>query len=142
MNRRHFVMSSAAAAGTLATRGLASPNDTVRLACVGVRGQGRAHIQNYAKMPNVEAACDVDQSVLNQRLQDLGWLGKSAPRSSPITETRKDKSIDAVSATPPTGTPRPSGPAQSAGRLRPCSHVRIARSSRRPRKCNRIVSTE
>ncbi|HSB14279.1 MAG TPA: Gfo/Idh/MocA family oxidoreductase [Bryobacteraceae bacterium] len=104
MNRRHFVMSSAAAAGTLATRGLASRNDTVRLACVGVRGQGRAHIQNYAKMANVEIAalCDVDQSVLNQRLQDLDKLGKKRP--AVFTDYRKlleDKSIDAVSIATP-----------------------------------------
>jgi predicted dehydrogenase len=104
MNRRHFVMSSAAAAGTLATRGLASPNDTIRLACVGVRGQGRAHIQNYAKMANVEIAalCDVDQSVLNQRLQDLDKLGKKRP--AVFTDYRKlleDKSIDAVSIATP-----------------------------------------
>ena len=71
MNRRHFLMSSVAA-GTAAVRSssLASPNDTVRVACVGVRGQGRAHISHYAKMNNVEIAaiCDIDESVLNPQL--------------------------------------------------------------------------
>ncbi len=56
MNRRHFVMTSTAAAGALRSSALASANDTVRVACVGVRGQGGAHISAYSKMKNVEIA--------------------------------------------------------------------------------------
>ena len=82
MNRRHFLMSSVAA-GTAALRSssLASPNDTVRVACVGVRGQGRAHIAHYAKMPNVEIAaiCDIDESILNQRVAEVEKMGKKRP---------------------------------------------------------------
>jgi predicted dehydrogenase len=55
-------------------------------------------------MANVEIAalCDVDQFVLNQRLQDLDKLGKKRP--AVFTEYRKlleDKSIDAVSIATP-----------------------------------------
>ncbi len=73
MNRRHFLMSSAAAAGALSTKGLASANDTVRVACVGIRGQGNSHIHEYSKMQNVEIAalCDVDENVLNKRLGEV-----------------------------------------------------------------------
>ena len=54
MQRRHFLMTSTAA---LAKRtAFASPNDTVRVACVGVHGQGRNHIRAYSAMPNVEIA--------------------------------------------------------------------------------------
>src|SRR5579885_1500468 len=104
MNRRYFLMGTAAAAGALRSSSLASPNDTVRVACVGVRGQGRAHIRHYAEMPNVEMAalCDSDESVLNQRLADVEKLGKKRPAA--FTDLRKlleDRSIDAISIATP-----------------------------------------
>lgn len=104
MNRRHFLMNSAAAVSAVRASSLASPNDTVRVACVGVRGQGRAHIQAYSKMPNVEIAaiCDVDESVLEQRSQEAEKLTKKRPTG--FTDLRKlleDKSIDAISIATP-----------------------------------------
>jgi len=104
VKRRHFLMTSAAAAGALASKSLASPNDTVRIACVGIRGQGRHHIQVYSRMPNVEVAalCDVDESVLNARVKDLEGAGKKRPAA--YTDFRKlleDKTIDAVSIATP-----------------------------------------
>src|SRR5437016_14457250 len=104
MNRRHFLTSSTLAGTQLATHALASANDTVRVACVGVRGQGQAHIKAYAKMPNVEIAaiCDVDESILQQRLNDAEKLTKKRPAS--FTDLRKlldDKSIDAISIATP-----------------------------------------
>src|SRR5215471_112547 len=102
--RRHFLMTSTAAATLTRSSALASPNDTVRVACVGVRGQGQSHIRAYAKMPNVEIAalCDVDESVLNQRLSDAEKLTKKRPAA--FTDLRKlleDKSIDAISIATP-----------------------------------------
>jgi predicted dehydrogenase len=102
MERRHFLMTSAAA--VVGRTVLASPNDTVRVACVGLHGQGRSHIKAYAAMPNVEiaAVCDVDESVLNERLQDIEKLGKKRPAG--FTDLRKlleDKSIDAISIATP-----------------------------------------
>jgi predicted dehydrogenase len=81
-----------------------TPSDTVRVACVGVRGQGRTHIAQYAKMPNVEIAalCDVDENVLNAQLAAVEKLGKKRPAA--FTDFRKlleDKSIDAVSLATP-----------------------------------------
>ena len=84
--------------------GLASANDTVRVACVGVRGQGRAHIKHYAQMSNVEIAaiCDIDESVLNARLSDVEKLGKKRPASYvDFRKVLEDKSIDAVSLATP-----------------------------------------
>jgi predicted dehydrogenase len=94
-------MSTAAAA---ATRAMASPNDTVRVACAGIRGQGRHHIKVYSEMPNVEVAalCDVDESILNHRVKDLEQKGKKRPAA--YTDFRRmleDKSIDAVSIASP-----------------------------------------
>src|SRR3954451_15955004 len=82
MDRRYFLVSSAAAAGSaLSSKGRASVNDTVRVACVGVRGQGNSHIKNYSVMANVEIAaiCDVDESVLESRLKQVESSGKKRP---------------------------------------------------------------
>ncbi len=78
MERRHFLMTSAAAVAGRTV--LASPNDTVRVACVGVHGQGRSHIRAYAAMPNVEiaAVCDVDESVLNRAAAGYRKAGQEA----------------------------------------------------------------
>jgi predicted dehydrogenase len=103
MNRRHFLISSAAA-GAAALKAAPSINDTVRVACVGIRGQGRAHIHMYSQMPTVEIAalCDVDETVLNQRTQEMVSAGKKKPAG--YTDVRKlleDKSIDAISIATP-----------------------------------------
>jgi predicted dehydrogenase len=104
MNRRYF-LSSAVSAGALLRSGLAaSPNDTVRVACVGVHGRGKDHIHAYSRMANVEiaAVCDVDESVLNDRVSEIEK--SSGRRPKPYTDFRKlleDKSIDAVSIATP-----------------------------------------
>jgi len=96
--------SIATGAAVLRSSSLASPNDTVRIACVGVRGQGRAHISHYAKMDNVEIAaiCDIDESVLNARLADVEKLGKKRPAGyADLRKLLEDKSIDAISIATP-----------------------------------------
>jgi len=100
MERRHFLLSSVAATGAVTSSALASANGRIRVACVGVRGRGRSHIDAYTKMPNVEVAaiCDIDESVLNQRLREVE--SKTGKRPVGLTDFRKlldDKSIDAVS---------------------------------------------
>jgi predicted dehydrogenase len=103
MNRRFFLIGSAAAAAP-PWRAAASPNDTVRVACVGVRGQGNSHIQAYSAMPNVEiaAVCDVDESVLDKRLGEIEASGKKRPaRFTDFRKLLEEKSIDAVSIATP-----------------------------------------
>jgi len=95
---------SSAAAGAAVLKAAPSINDTVRVACVGIRGQGKAHIHMYSQMPTVEIAalCDVDESVLNQRTQEMVSAGKKKPTG--YTDVRKlleDKSIDAISIATP-----------------------------------------
>jgi predicted dehydrogenase len=101
MDRRHFLLGSAIAAQSVAR---AAANDTVRVACVGVRGQGRTHIAHYLAMPKVEiaAVCDIDESILNARLGEIEQ--KSGKRPAGFTDLRKlleDKSIDAISIATP-----------------------------------------
>src|SRR5438445_7665127 len=102
MNRRYFLMSAGAAIA--AKKALASPNETVRVACVGVRGQGKSHISSYSKMENVEiaAVCDIDESILKDRIDSIEKLGKKRPAA--YTDLRKlleDKNIDAISIATP-----------------------------------------
>jgi len=104
MRRRYFLGSMAAAGAAVRASGLASPNDTVRVACVGVRSQGHAHIQHYSRMPNVQiaAVCDVDEGVLNARVAEIEKT--SGKRPAAYTDFRKlleEKSIDAVSIATP-----------------------------------------
>jgi predicted dehydrogenase len=104
MDRRHFLMGSAAAGAALGSSALASPNDTVRVACVGLRGRGTAHIGAYSKMKNVEIAafCDVDDSVMAMRIKQLEKDGIKKPAAyRDLRKLLEDKSIDAVSIATP-----------------------------------------
>lgn len=86
---------------------LASPKSssgTVRIACVGLRGRGKSHLQAFTTLPNVDvvAICDIDQSVLADASKFVEGTGKKAP--APYTDLRKlleDKSIDAISIATP-----------------------------------------
>lgn len=108
-NRRDFIKSSAAAAaaGTLGFNiksHAGSPNGTVRVAVVGVRGQGNSHIKEYLKMPNVEIAaiCDIDEKYRNQRIGEIEKASGKKPKD--FVDVRKlleDKSIDAISIATP-----------------------------------------
>jgi predicted dehydrogenase len=83
---------------------LASPNDTIRVACVGVRSQGRSHLRAYNKMRNVDIAAivDIDESVLNSRLDDVEKMGRKRPTGfTDLRQLLEDKSIDAISIATP-----------------------------------------
>ena len=105
MDRRYFLGSAISAGVALRSSALASPNDTVRVACVGVHGRGREHIRAYSRMKNVEIAaiCDIDESVLNAQVAAKSRRrGKKRPAA--FTDLRKlleDKSIDAISIATP-----------------------------------------
>jgi predicted dehydrogenase len=146
MDRRHFLTGSLAAAQAVARAGA---NDTVRVACVGVRGQGRAHIAHYWAMPKVEiaAVCDIDESVLEARLNEIE--AKTQKRPAGFTDFRKlleDKSIDAVSiATPNHHHTLQTIWACQAGKdvyvEKPCSHdmFEARQIAAAARKYNRLV---
>lgn len=109
VNRRYFLMSSGILAATpLAARASSAngANNRVRAAVIGVKGRGGEHIQGFSRLKdnNVELAalCDVDENVLNQRLDQVEKRTGKKPQA--FTDMRKvfdDKSIDVVSfATP------------------------------------------
>jgi predicted dehydrogenase len=114
LNRRDFIKSTARSGVGLAALGgisffpnperIFGANDRVRVAVVGLHGQGMVHLQNYAKMPNVEIAalCDVDENVTRERLANLEKMGVKKPAT--FVDLRKlleDKSIDAISIATP-----------------------------------------
>lgn len=71
MNRRDFLMSTAVLTAGATVKGLASPNETVRMAVVGCGGRGQSHVSAWSSMPNVEivALCDVDEFRIGEKLK-------------------------------------------------------------------------
>lgn len=109
INRRFFLMTSAALAGVRMSghsHSANGPSNRVRVAVIGLKGRGKDHIQGFLRQVdrNVELAalCDVDETVLNERLSEVE--AKVGKRPISFTDMRKvfeDKSIDVVSfATP------------------------------------------
>src|SRR5262249_22452290 len=79
-------------------------NDRVRIAVIGIRGQGFVHVEGFSGERNAEVAaiCDVDENVVAQRLVDMEK--RNLPKPKVYTDYRKlleDKSIDAVSIATP-----------------------------------------
>jgi len=109
IERRDFLKTTGQAIGAgaavLALGGrVLGANDRVRVAVCGVRGRGNNHIEGYEKLPNVEIAalCDVDESVLNQRLGEIEKAGFQRPQGySDVRKLLEDKSIDAISVATP-----------------------------------------
>jgi predicted dehydrogenase len=104
MDRRDFLMSTAVMTAGAAVRGLAGPNDKVRVGVAGLGGRGGSHVAAWPKLPNVEivALCDVDESHIAQKLKSLETLDLPKPKT--YVDFRKmleDKSIDAVSIASP-----------------------------------------
>ena len=104
MNRRYFLMSSAAATASQSVRALASPNDTVRVAVVGCGGRGSSHVGAWTSQPNVELAAlvDVDDTHSERYIGSLQKRGKNpVPTFRDIRKVLDDKNIDAVSIASP-----------------------------------------
>jgi len=110
LDRRQFLkggITAAALSGiSLITRPerIFGANDRVRVAVVGLHGQGWAHVQEYTKLAGVEvsALCDVDENVLGERLEQM--QKKNLPKPATFVDFRKlleDKTIDAVSLATP-----------------------------------------
>jgi len=79
-------------------------NDRVRVAICGVRGRGNDHIRGFSRVPGVEIAalCDVDENILNGRLDEIQKTGRPRPKGYfDIRELLKDKDIDAISIATP-----------------------------------------
>ncbi|WP_337175772.1 Gfo/Idh/MocA family oxidoreductase [Paludisphaera sp.] len=121
-NRRHFLHDTATLAAAIAALPAASvaasiddaaepaparpsANETIRVAVVGVKGRGMAHVEGFSAQPNVKvtAICDIDENVIGPAKQALE---KVDPKSPPkfyqdIRKLLEDKDIDVVSIATP-----------------------------------------
>src|SRR5437016_13194800 len=96
--RRNFVRTSVALAGSAAILSAQSPNDTVRVAFIGVGNRGSYLLKHMLKVPGIKvvAICDIDPQRLKDAI-DAATATGNAPESH--TEFRKlldRKDIDTV----------------------------------------------
>jgi predicted dehydrogenase len=116
-NRREFLKTTTAtAAGMMLNAPIVksgflkrSPNDTINVAVVGIRGKGGiygggGHYANYSKMPNVRVAalCDIDERLFSKGVKDVEELGGNTPKT--VVDFRNlldDRDIDVVSIATP-----------------------------------------
>ena len=124
MDRREFLHGTAAvAAGVAAIQATAGatraddevkdkdnsakkfgPNDTVRLAVIGVKGRGMEHVRGFSRLPDVRITtiCDVDRNVISPANKALKAKNGSEPKYvQDLRRVLDDKEIDAVSIATP-----------------------------------------
>ncbi len=81
-----------------------APSDKVRLAVIGAKGMGSSIMNSMLKLPEIDvvALCDVDDTVLNNRLKDLDKAGrKKVPTFKDFRKLLEQKDIDAVAIATP-----------------------------------------
>jgi len=109
LSRRDFMKSSVAVGAGLALAGPASrvlgANDDIRVAVVGVGGQGGGHMKYFGencKGSRLVAICDADRSHVENRAADFEKKnGVKLKTYTDVRELLEDKDIDAItSATP------------------------------------------
>ena len=82
----------------------AGPNERVRVAVVGVHGQGSVHVGRWLSLPDVEivAICDPDESVVAAPITKIEKAsGKKPVHYKDIRKLLEDKSVDAISVATP-----------------------------------------
>jgi predicted dehydrogenase len=117
LTRRDFLHDSAllaaaaAGAGALGARADEAPaarkgsaSDQLRVACVGVNGQGKAHVANFAGKLNcvVTTICDADSAVVGRAMAIAEKGQGKAPRyEQDLRKVIDDKDIDIISIATP-----------------------------------------
>jgi predicted dehydrogenase len=111
LTRRQFLATTAAAAGTIALPrrnalgNVLGANEKLRIACIGLHGQGGAHVGSYAEMNDVEIAylVDVDTRQFGPQLEVVVDKQKRR-RPQTLQDARKaldDRDLHAVSIATP-----------------------------------------
>lgn len=112
-NRRHFLQQSAALLGgtvilpawdhsaIAAMRKRIPASEQINIGSIGINGMGWADTMSALKVPgvNLVAVCDVDQNVIEKRLNDLSKANIDISRIKKYSDYRKlldQKDIDAV----------------------------------------------
>ncbi|GIW82135.1 MAG: NADH-dependent dehydrogenase [Gemmatales bacterium] len=118
-NRRDFLLNSSALAAAMASAGLLdepiawsapqsnakrSANETLRVACIGVRSRGRDHVHNFAGKHNciITHICDADEAVIGPAMKHVEKVQGKAPQYvKDLRRIMEDKSIDIVATATP-----------------------------------------
>jgi len=112
LDRRNFLKNTGSVAATVAAGPIvkttwgrnASPNGTVRMAVIGIRGRGQTHCAEWSKIANVEVAtlCDIDEREFPAALKRMEKLSAKKPKTEvDLRRVLDDKDIDAVSIAAP-----------------------------------------
>lgn len=116
ISRRDFVETAilaamAALAGGSTTRAVAEdapakpvgPNDKLRVAVIGVNGQGGAHLGEWLKNPDVDlvAVCDCDPAAYQKHVAKFKGLAHQPEYVQDVRKLLENKNIDAVSIATP-----------------------------------------
>ncbi len=104
ISRRRFTATTTLTAAAVVAGGarrVLGANDRVVVAIVGIRGQGNALKQGFAKLPGVEikTLCDVDQNLFASRAKDPSLADRPGFRPGYEKDMRRvfeDKDVDAV----------------------------------------------
>jgi predicted dehydrogenase len=81
-----------------------SPNERLRIACIGVGGRGSEHIREFGRNPHCEivAIVDADEDHGKRRIAGIkSWLGREPRFYVDLRKMLEDASIDAVSIATP-----------------------------------------
>ncbi|MCC6488516.1 MAG: Gfo/Idh/MocA family oxidoreductase, partial [Candidatus Hydrogenedentes bacterium] len=108
-SRRSFLKSTVAAAAFAvapASQGNVSPNDRIRVACVGLRGRGRAHTREMLALKpqgvDLVAFCDVDKQLMEERAAAAeNETGTKIQRYADVRKLLENDSIDVITVATP-----------------------------------------
>jgi predicted dehydrogenase len=99
-NRRDFLRTAAVATTAASYSRILGANDRIGVGVVGLGGRGRAHMNEWTKVPGsqIVALCDVDQAALERgQAQVLKATGQNSKGFADMRELFADKIVDAVS---------------------------------------------
>ncbi len=115
LSRRDFLRDSALLGAALATAGgravaldeapvARRPGDTLRVAVVGVKGRGMAHVSGFANRHGcqITTVCDADSGVIDKAMKAIEKAQGQAPRFvQDVRRVVEDKAIDIVAIATP-----------------------------------------
>lgn len=101
MKRKDFIRNASllAASGVfLNNKAWAAPNKPIKVGLIGVKGMGWSNLMAILKVPNVQcvALCDVDERILDQRIEELKKRNIQVARFIDYGELLKGDLVDAV----------------------------------------------
>jgi predicted dehydrogenase len=106
IDRRDFVkQTTVAGLGLLVKPHLVSrsPNETVRVAVVGVNQRGLVHAQNFSRIAHAEVAyiCDVDSNVIAKAVSQTKPQARAPRIERDVRRILADRDVDAISIATP-----------------------------------------